>query len=95
MVTPAVQTDQYFEAQTGVLGSLLLDAPSCAGEIFQRTRPEHYTEAYRTLFEAARTLYQQGQPIDPVTVRSVVGEEYTQMLVQLRDLTPTAGNYRA
>lgn len=95
MVTPAVQTDQYFEAQTGVLGSLLLDAPSCAGEIFQRTRPEHYTEAYRTLFEAARTLYQQGQPIDPVTVRGLVGEEYTQMLVQLMDLTPTAVNYRA
>lgn len=94
-ITPAVQGDQYFEAQTGVLGSLLLDAPNCAGEIFQRTRSEHYTEAYRTLFEAARELHLQGKPIDPVTVKGLVGDEYTQLLLQLMELTPTAANYGA
>lgn len=89
-----IQQDQYFEAQAGVLGALLLDAPNCAGEIFQKTRPEHYTEACRTVFEAAQALHREGKPIDPVTIKSVVGGEYTQFLLQLMEMTPTAANYQ-
>ena len=90
--TPAIQGDQYFEAQTGVLGSLLLDAPSCAGIVFQRTRPEHYTDACRTIFEAARSLHRESKAIDPVTVKAIVGGDYTSFLLQIMETTPTAAN---
>ena len=33
----------HLEAQLGVIGSLLLDAEGCAGEIFLRTREDQYT----------------------------------------------------
>lgn len=92
--SPEIQQDQYFEAQAGVLGALLLDAPNCAGEIFQKTRAEHYTETCRTVFEAAQALHREGKPIDPVTVKALVGGEYTQFLLQLMEMTPTAANYQ-
>lgn len=85
----------HLEAQLGVIGSLLLDAEGCAGEIFLRTREDQYTGEYRTLFAAARQLYQAGRPIDPVTVRGIAGEEYTSLILQIMDLTPTAANYQA
>ena len=85
----------HLEAQLGVIGSLLLDAEGCAGEIFLRTREDQYTGEYRTLFAAARQLYQAGRPIDPVTVRGIAGEEYTRLILQIMDLTPTAANYQA
>lgn len=95
MNAPVIPQDQWFEAQAGVLGALLLDAPSCAGEIFQRTRPEHYTDSYRSVFDAAWQLHREGRPIDPVTVKGIVGDSYTQFLFQLMEITPTAANCRA
>ena len=85
----------HLEAQLGVIGSLLLDAEACAGEIFLRTQEDQYTGEYRTLFMAARQLYQAGRPIDPVTVRGAAGDEYTSLILQIMDLTPTAANYQA
>ena len=89
-----VGTSQHLDAQVGVIGSLLLDAEKCAGEIFLRTREDQYTGEYRSLFRAARTLHQEGRPIDPVTVRGIAGEEYTGLILQIMDLTPTAANYK-
>ena len=90
-----VGTSQHLDAQVGVIGSLLLDAEKCAGEIFLRTREDQYTGEYRSLFRAARTLHQEGRPIDPVTVRGIAGEEYTGLILQIMELTPTAANYKA
>lgn len=47
------------------------------------------------MFQAAQKLHQAGKPIDPVTVMGVLGSDYTQMLLQLMELTPTAENCRA
>ena len=83
---------QHLDAQLGVLGSLLLDAERWAGEVFLRTQEDQYTGEYRTVFQAAQKLHQEGKPIDPVTVMGVLGSDYTQMLLQLMELTPTAEN---
>lgn len=83
---------QHLDAQLGVLGSLLLDADRWAGEVFLRTQEDQYTGEYRTVFQAAQKLHQAGKPIDPVTVMGVLGSDYTQMLLQLMELTPTAEN---
>ena len=86
------EQSQYLDAQMGVLGSLLLDGERWAGEVFLRTNEEQYTGAYRTVYQAARRLHQEGRPIDPVTVNGLLGSDYTQMLLQLMEMTPTAEN---
>ena len=91
-MTEKQETSAHLDAQLGVIGSLLLDADKCAGEVFLRTREDQYTGEYKTLFVAAKRLYQEGRPIDPVTVRGIAGEEYTNLILQIMELTPTAAN---
>ena len=79
-MTEKQETSAHLDAQLGVIGSLLLDADKCAGEVFLRTREEQYTGEYKTLFAAAKRLYQEGRPIDPVTVRGIAGEEYLSLI---------------
>ncbi len=83
--------DAYYEAQCGVLGSMLIDERT-AGMVMHRTGAEDYTGVCRTIFLACRTLFQAGRPIDPVTVRNEIGAEYSETLVQLMEITPTAAN---
>lgn len=87
--------NRLLDAQIGVIGSLLLDAEYCAGEVFARTSAEHYTSGYKTIFSAAKQLYRDGKPIDPVTVRGIIGEDYTDLILQIMEITPTAANCRA
>ena len=91
-MTEKQETSAHLDAQLGVIGSLLLDADKCAGEVFLRTKEDQYTGEYKTLFAAAKRLYQEGRPIDPVTVRGIAGEEYTNLILQIMELTPTAAN---
>ena len=86
---------RYEQSQRAVLGSLMLDAPRVAGMVFHRTQAEHYTGAYRSLYQAARTLFQAGQPIDPVTVLGAAGNEYADLIYALMEETPTAANVEA
>lgn len=87
------QTDpRYEQGQRAVLGSLMLDAPHVAGMVFHRTRAEHYTGAYRNLYQAARALFQAGRPIDAVTVLGAAGREYADLIYALMEETPTAAN---
>lgn len=86
---------RYYDAQVGVLGSLLIDAPHVAGMVMHRTREDDYTGELRTIFTACRDLFQAGKPIDAVTVRGVVGPEYTKRLHELMEYTPTAANVEA
>lgn len=92
MTEQAKTPQQQLDAQIGVLGSLLLDADTWAGAVFLKTREDQYTGEYRAVFRAAQQLHREGKPIDPVTVQAKLGAEYTPMLLQLMDLTPTAAN---
>lgn len=83
---------RYYDAQVGVLGSLLLDAPHVAGMVMHRTRDEDYTGELQTIFRACRKLFLEGAAIDPVTVRGVLGSSYDRKLYELMENTPTAAN---
>lgn len=87
--------DQYYESQLGVIGSLLLDAPKVAGMVMHRTQADDFTGVMKTIYQAARTLFLEGRPIDPVTIQNAVGKEYGETLMQIMDLTPTAANVEA
>ena len=87
----------WANAQRAVIGSLMLAPELCAGEIFQTARPSHFGDAaLRHIFEAARTLWEQNKPIDPVTAAAACGsDDYTKLLAACMEATPTAVNFRA
>lgn len=87
----------WTEAQRTVIGSLMLEPDITAGEIFQRARPEHFGDAaLRHVFEAARKLWEDNRPIDPVTVAAACGtEDYSKLIATCMQATPSAMNFRA
>lgn len=85
---------RYYEAQVGVLGSMLIDGANTAGLVMQSLQPEDFTGPNRTIFEVCRELFRAGRPVDPVPVSQKLGPEYKQMLLDIMDLTPTAANVR-
>ena len=85
---------RYYEAQIGVLGSMLIDGAHTAGLVMQGVQAEDFTGPNRAVFDACRKLFQAGKPIDAVTVGHLLGPEYQKLLLDLMDLTPTAANVR-
>ena len=85
---------RYYEAQIGVLGSMLIDGAHTAGLVMQSLQPEDFTGPNRTIFEVCRELFRAGRPVDPVPVSHKLGDEYKQMLLDIMELTPTAANVR-
>lgn len=85
---------RYYEAQVGVLGSMLIDGAHTAGLVMQGVQAEDFTGPNRAVFDACRKLFQAGKPIDAVTVGHMLGPEYQKLLLDLMDLTPTAANVR-
>jgi len=86
--------DVSYDAQVGVLGSILLE-PGLVGQVMTRVRPEDFTSGvYRTIYQAITGLFLEGKTPDPVLVRErlsgigAIGET----LYQIMTLTPTASN---
>ena len=89
-------TEDKLSAQVAVLGSLLIE-PKLAGEALEQLRPEDFTTPKcRMVFEAIRSLYTEGRPTDPVTVRDKLGgrpeDAWSRYLLECMELTPTASN---
>lgn len=83
-----------FDAQSAVLGSLLLASEKIGGEIMRQLRPEDFRDSsLRTLFSAARQIWLEQKPLDPVTLRDRVGAAYTDLIASVMQATPTAANW--
>ena len=83
----------WTEAQQAVIGSLLLDPEHTAGEIFGRARAQHFGDAaMRHVFEAAKTVWEDNRPLDPVTVLAAAGDDYHKLIRTCLEATPTAAN---
>ena len=84
------------DAQTAVLGSVLIDPEHTAGIVFSTARPEHFGDAAcRHVFEAARGLWAEKKPVDPVTVAEAAGSSYRDFIRDAMIGTPTAANVEA
>lgn len=84
----------YTMAQQAVLGAILIDS-RCMGEVVSAIKPDDFgSERDRDIFLAARDLFLDGEPIDPVTVLGKLGgsKDLRAYLLQLMDITPTAAN---
>lgn len=83
-------------AQQTVLGALMISPDEVSGMVFHAAVPAMFGDpSVRHVFEAARELFNSGIPIDPVTVLSRAGKEYTDLIKSAMDMTPTAANVEA
>ena len=86
----------WMEAQRAVIGALLVDPEHCAGEIFQKARPEHFPDkALLHVYDAARGLWMERSPIDAVTVLNAAGPAYRGLMADCMRGTPTVVNLPA
>ena len=80
-------------AEASVLGSLLI-SPEIAGDVFHRLRPEDFADpTVRSLFTAARSIWLERRPVDPVLLLDRAGAEYGDAVRAIMVGTPTALHY--
>lgn len=81
-------------AENAVIGSLLIDE-SVAPALLAKVDPADFSDpGNRRIFQAARMLLREGNPVDPVTIRGKLGPDVEQRLLQLMEITPTSANWR-
>lgn len=89
----AVSGGAWYQAQVGVIGSLLIDPQHTAGLIFQQAREAHFGDAaLRHVFLAARELWADRKPLDAITILHAAGDVYEGLLGECMQATPTAAN---
>lgn len=81
--------EQWLDAQYSVLGSVLI-SPEAAPKVMEGTTEQDFHGTCRTVYKAMRKLFTDGVDIDPVSVKAVLGDKYTDFLLQLMEITPTA-----
>lgn len=91
-----IQSQRLATAQAAVLGAMLIDADCIADVLADTSEMMFVSSAYRTVYGCIRQLFQEAQPVDPVTVGAALkeraGQDYGELLVQLMDVTPTSAN---
>ena len=95
MATAKAQAPQPgLEAETAVIGALLIDPRILKDVIFTVREQDFGVELNRKIFRAARELYLRAKPVTPVTIRDKVGKESSEYLAQLLEITTTSANWR-
>lgn len=98
-LAPTSLPPQNIEAEEIILGGILFD-PNAMGKIIDILPPEaFYVNAHRQIYEAARNLYFQGQPVDLMTVTTWLNDHSlldkvggTPKIVSLLDRTVSSAN---
>ena len=89
-----IQSQRLATAQAAVLGAMLIDSDCIADVLADTSEAMFVSSVYRTVYGCIRQLFQEAQPVDPVTVGAALkeraGQDYGELLVQLMDVTPTS-----
>ena len=79
-------------AEQAVIGAILIDA-ACLGDVLTAVRDEDFPgKNYRRIFTAARALFNEGKPVDIVTIIDKAGPDLRDLAVGCMEVTPTAAN---
>lgn len=87
----SVTGTDWLQAQNSVIGSVLIE-PGLVPKVIQQTRVEDFSGPCQTIYKAMRRLFQDGKPVDIVSLASDLGKDYRTYLMQLMEITPTAAN---
>lgn len=83
--------DNWLQAQYSVLGAALIE-PSVVPKVIQQTRDADFSGQCQTIYLAMRKLFQDGHPVDVVSLAATLGDEYNKFLMDLMQIVPTAAN---
>lgn len=87
------QDSRGLSAEMAVIGSLCIDPEPVAGILFHKLRPEDFGDAtYRNIYAAARNIWLEQRPLDPVTIAAAAGKDYAPVIAEAMKMTPTAVN---
>lgn len=89
----SLSSQDWLEAQNGVLGSALIE-PKLVPMVLSETSAEDYSGTSLAVYQAIRALFHAGVPVDVISVRDKLGDQYTKYLMQLMEITPTAANIK-
>ena len=79
-------------AEISIIGSMLID-DRCVGDVLTNIREQDFiTPRYRAIFAAIRDLFNEGSPVDPVTVLGRTSPGLESLLLECMEVTPTAVN---
>lgn len=84
-------SQDWLQAQYSVLGAALLEEKA-AIRVLAETEERDFSGPCQTVYKAMRALFQQGHPLDPVSISSELGDGYRTFLAQLMEVTPTAAD---
>jgi replicative DNA helicase len=89
----------FLVGERAILGGVLIDNSALPKVIAALDPEDFYADAHRTIFGAMRTLFDRGEPVDWVTLNSVLLKEGllekaggAAYLAELADSVPTAAN---
>lgn len=89
------------EAEQSVIGSMLMDKQAIVISSEVVSREDFYNQQYGLLFEAMLELFNEGQPVDPVTTIARLKEKgapehvtSTEFIMQTINAVPTSANAR-
>lgn len=81
-------------AERAVIGAILIDE-SIVRDVLSCVDAGDFLEPVnRLIYQAARKLFRDSEPVDPITIRNQIGSDYTDYLMQLMEITPTSANWR-
>ena len=86
-----ITTENWLQAQHSVLGAALIDE-RVVPKVMAETSEQDFTSHSRTVYNAMRKLFISGSPVDPQSVKHILGDGYTGFLVELMQIVPTAAN---
>lgn len=89
-----VPVQRWLEAENAVIGALLLDERLASPILATVDAADICDATNRRIYQAARALLLEDKPVDPVTIRSKLGPECEQRILQLMEVTPTTANWR-
>lgn len=84
-------SQDWLDAQNSVIGSALIE-PTLVPKVIQQTRSSDYSGPCQTIYLAMVKLFQNGAPVDVVSLASALGGDYKGYLLQLMQIVPTAAN---
>lgn len=84
--------EDWLQAQYSVLGSVLIE-PRLVPKLVQQTRRTDFVGECSTVYSAICKLFQDGTPVDPVTLAYELGTQYRDFIKQLMEVVPTAANF--
>ena len=85
-------SEDLLNAETGVLGSMLIDEAAVGPMLTALEDTDFQTTERRRVFQAIRRRFSQGLPVDALLVNEDLGGAYGQLLAGLMEATPTAAN---